>query len=223
MAKNKKRYSINWEDDAPVSFEVDGVEYENLEDIPEEADRLKLEAMLDSAEDAEFDAEFERISKELEQKKSNVSPEKIIVGVFTGVAVLMLLIAGISSVSNILKIGREERASGRVIEVRMERSYVNEEDRIVQEFYYPVVQFVASDGKRREVKMSEGSSWPSYEAGDEVVVLYEPDHPLDARIKSFDSSALMWILPGITGILGIAFLGVVLLVQRFLLSDETIP
>ena len=103
----------------------------------------------------------------------------------------------------------------------MERSYVNEEDRVVEEFYYPVVQFVADDGKRRSVKMSEGSSSPSYEVGNDVVVLYEPDHPLDARIKSFASSAGMWILPSITGILGIGFLVAVLAVTRVMSSEST--
>jgi len=92
---------------------------------------------------------------------------------------------------------------------------------VVEEFYYPVVQFVASDGKRRSVKMSEGSSSPSVEVGNEVVVLYEPDHPLDARIKSFGSSAGMWILPAITGTLGIGFLVAVLAVTRAMSAEES--
>jgi hypothetical protein len=41
-----------------------------------------------------------------------------------------------------------------------------------------------------------------------------------ARIKSFASSAGMWILPGITGILGIAFLGAVLVVHRLMFNSE---
>ena len=217
---NRKKYSINWEDDEPVSFEVNGVQYESLDDVPDESDRLKLEAMMNSAEDAQYDAEFAKMQAEAQQP-GRVSPEKIILWVFTGVAVLMLLIAGIATVSNVLKLSREESAPGRVTDVRMERSYVNEEDRVVEEYYYPVVQFVASDGRRREVKMSEGSSSPEYEVGDEVVVLYEPGHPLDARIKSFGSAALMWILPGITGILGIAFLGAVLLVQFVMQPDKS--
>ena len=57
----KKKYSINWDDDVPVSFEVDGVEYESLDDIPDETDRIKLEAMIDSASDAEIDAEFAKV------------------------------------------------------------------------------------------------------------------------------------------------------------------
>jgi hypothetical protein len=82
------------------------------------------------------------------------------------------------------------------------------------------VEFVAQDGKRRNVQLSEGSFPPAYEVGDEVTILYEPEHPLDARIKSFGSSALMWILPGITGILGIAFLGAVLVVRRVMFTSE---
>jgi len=218
----KKKYSINWEDDNPVSFEVNGAQYESLDDVPNEADRLKLEAMLDSSvdqeSDAEFDAEFAKAEKELE-RVDKIPFEKIILSVFTGVAALMLLIAGIASISNILKIIREESAPGRVVDVISQRSYINEQDRVVQEFYYPVVEFVASDGKRRSVQMTEGSSSPSHEVGDEVTVLYEPDHPLEARIKSFGSSALMWILPGITGVLGISFLVAVLVVRKVMLTS----
>jgi hypothetical protein len=214
----KKTYSINWEDDEPVSFEVDGVQYESLEDLPNESDRLKLEAMMNAAEDAEFDAEFEKIDHEIQQSQG-VAIEKIILPIFTGVAILMLLIAGISSVNNIRKINREESAPGRVTDVKMERSYVNEEDRVVEEFYYPVVEFTASDGRRRNIQLSEGSSPPSYEVGDEVTVLYEPDRPIDARIKSMSSSIGMWILPGITGIIGIGFLIAVLAVARVMSSS----
>ncbi|HNO32567.1 MAG TPA: DUF3592 domain-containing protein [Anaerolineales bacterium] len=220
----KKKYSIHWEDDLPVSFEVNGVEYKELEDIPDEDARRKLEAMIESAEDAEFDAEFndpefEKMRKDVE-RFSAVPVEKIVLWMFTGVAVLMLLITGIASYKNILKINREERAPGIVVDVVMEREYINEQDRIVREYYFPVVEFVAQDGKRRSLKMSEGSDPPSYEMGDEVTVLYDPDHPLDARIQSIESSALMWVLPGITGILGICFLAAVMLVQRVMLREE---
>ena len=214
----KKTYSIQWEDDEPVSYEVDGVQYESLEDIPEESDRLKLEAMMNAAEDAEFDAELEKIDQEM-QPSQGVAIEKIILPIFTGVAILMLLIAGISAVNNVRKINREESAPGRVTDVKMERSYVNEEDRVVEEFYYPVVEFMASDGRRRNIQMSEGSSPPSYEVGDEVTVLYEPDHPIDARIQSLSSTVLMWILPGITGIIGIGFLVAVLAVVKVMSSS----
>ncbi len=209
----RKQYSINWEDDLPVSFEVDGIRYERLEDVPDENDRLKLEAMMSSTEDAAFQAEFDKAWDEAQQKQGTPI-EKIILPIFTGVAILMLLITVISSIGNIRRISHEESAPGRVVEVKMLRSYVNEEDRVVQEYYYPVVQFVASDGKRREVQMSEGSFPASYEVGDEVIVLYKPEHPIEARIKSISSSAGMWILPAITGIIGIGFLIAVIAVVK---------
>jgi uncharacterized protein DUF3592 len=215
----RKKYSINWEDDEPVSFEVDGIQYESLDDVPNEDDRLKLETMMNSTLDAEFDAEFAKMDKDIQQT-NKVPFEKIILGIFTGVAVLMLLIAGIASVNNVLKMGREQDAPGRVVDMIQRREYVNEQDRIIEEYYYPVVEYVSFDGKSHRVQMNEGSSSPSHELGDEVVVLYEPGHPLDARIKSAGSSALMWILPGITGILGMAFLGAVIAVRKFMLPAE---
>jgi hypothetical protein len=216
----KKKYSINWEDDLPVSFEVNGVQYETIEDVPDEADRRKLEAMMDSSFDAEFnDPEFEQLRKETAQI-NGVAAEKIILGVFSGIAALMLLIAGIASFSNIMKLGRESSAPGRVIDMVKQREYVNQQDRIVRDYYFPVIEYVSSDGKTHTVQLTEGSQTPSYEIGDDVTVLYDPDHPLDARIQSFGSSALMWILPGITGILGLAFLGAVLAVRKLMPPAE---
>ena len=37
----KKKYSINWENDEPVSFEVDSLTYASLDDIPNWKDRDK--------------------------------------------------------------------------------------------------------------------------------------------------------------------------------------
>ena len=220
-----KKYSINWENDDPVSYEVDGVAYESLDQIPDEGDRAKLEAMMNASMDQEFEkevAEFDRdFKKEVEaQKKTSVQAEKLILGIFSGVAVLMLLIAFGSAASAILKMSKEENAPGRVVEIVKRREYVNEQDRVYQDYYFPVVEFVSADGRRHSVQMSEGSSSPSQEVGDEITVLYNPEHPLDARVKSFGSSALMWVLPGITGILGLAFLGAVLVVRRFMPSSE---
>lgn len=216
----KKKYSIQWDDDLPVSFEVNGQTYENLEDIPDPADRRKLEAMMDSTQEAEFDAEFEQAQKEMESSKG-FPVEKVILSVFTGIAVLMLIIASIASYRNIQKIYREESVPGVVVDLTMRPQYSEEDpSRVVGEIYYPVVEFVAKDGKRRTVQLDEGSFPPSYEAGDEVIILYEPDNPQDARIKSVGSSSLMWILPGITGILGIAFLGAVIAVRRLMPPAE---
>jgi hypothetical protein len=220
-----KKYSINWEDDEPVSFEVDGVLYESLDEIPDEADRERLTAMMDGSIEQQFEEEFKDFDRDLakaaeEAKKGAASMEKIVLGAFTGVAVLMLLIAVISSYRAVVRINKEESASGRVVEI-IERQYVNEEDRVVQDYYFPVVEYVSADGRPHTVHLTEGSSAPSHEVGDEVTVLYDPEHPLDARIKSFGSSALMWILPGITGILGLGFLGAVLIVRNVMKPTES--
>ena len=222
---SKKRYSINWENDEPVSFEVDEVVYESLDQIPDEGDREKLTAMLDASIDQQFEQEFKDFDQEFEKdseahKKTSAHAEKLILGSFTGVAVLMLLIAFVSSASAILKMNREESAPGRVVEIIQRREYVNEQDRVVQDYYFPVVEFLSKDGRRHTVHMTEGSSVPSHEVGDEVTVLYNPERPLDARIKSIGSAALLWILPGITGILGLGFLGAVMAVRKLMPSTE---
>lgn len=222
----KKKYSINWENDEPASFEVNGVLHESLDQIPDDADREKLASMLDAARDQDFEKEFKDLDKEFDREfkahqKSGVNAEKLILGIFSGVAALMLMIALVSAFRAVSKMSSEESASGYVVDVVVQRAYVNEQDRIVQEYYHPVVEFTARDGRRRSVQMSEGSSSPYYEAGDEVTVRYDPDHPLDARIKSAGSDALMWILPGITGMLGLSFLGAVMAVRRFMPQTET--
>jgi hypothetical protein len=221
-----KKYSINWERDEPVSFEVDGVPYESLDQIPDEADRERLTAMMDASQDQQFEKEFEDFDKEFEKdweahKRTSANAEKIILGIFSGVAAIMLLIALLSSVGAILKMSREETAAGRVVEIIQRREYVNQQDRVIQDYYYPVVQFVSQDGRRHSVQMTEGSSAPSHEVGDEVTVLYNPERPLAARIRSFGSSALMWVLPGITGILGLAFLCAVLAVRKLMPPTES--
>ena len=222
----KKKYSINWEDDLPVSFEVNGTQYETLDDVPDNTDRRRLESMLeasseDDVEEVDFnDEEFKQLREDVE-KISKFPVEKVILWAFSGIAGIMLLVAGTSAFNALAKISREESAPGRVVDMIERRQYVNEQDRIVEEYYYPVVEYVSSDGKRHTVQLSEGSNPASYEVGDEVTVLYEPEHPMDARIKSFDSSALMWVLPGITGILGIAFLVAVLAVWKVMLPEPT--
>jgi hypothetical protein len=221
----KKTYSIHWEDDEPTSFEVDGVSYASLEQVPDQADRARLEAMMNASMEQEFEKEFEEFDKEFKRdweahQKTSAKAEKLILGIFTGVAILMLLIAVASSASAILKMNREESAPGRVVEILHRREYVSEQDRVVQDYYFPIVEYVSADGRRHTVHMTEGSSAPAHEVGDEVTVRYNPDRPLDARIQSFGSSALMWIWPGITGILGLAFLGAVIVVRKLMTPAE---
>ena len=218
MAK-RKRYSINWEDDLPVSFEVNGVQYEKLEDVPNEEDRRKLQAMLDSSMEADLnDPEFEKMIKETQQI-NGASAEKLIVHIFTGIAAVLLMVAGISAITTINKLGREESVPGTVVDV-VEQRYEDPETDNVSYYYVPVVEFKPRDGQRMRVQLTEGSNPPSHEVGDEVTILYEPENPSDARIQSWGSTALMWLLPGITGTVGIGFLIAVLAVQKYLLADS---
>jgi hypothetical protein len=213
---SKKKYSINWENDEPASFEVDGVSYASLDDVPNWKDRDKLAAMVQAASEDDFeDVKFdEKEFEELRKAAEDPTMERWVLGGFTGIAVLMILIALISSFNNIRKISKEESAPGRVVDVVVRRELLNEENDIVRDFYYPVIEFTASDGRRRTVQVSEGSDSPYYEKGNEITVRYDPEHPLDARIKSASSSALMWTLPSITGVLGIAFAGAVFIVKK---------
>jgi hypothetical protein len=218
MAK-KKSYSINWEDDKVISFTVNGVAYTSLPDVPNLQDRRRLEMMMNNVPaDDDFESEAEpEIDFEAEREKTirEVNQaQNIILWVFGGVAVVMLLVAFFSAWSAISQLAREESAPGTVVEVVARRQYIDQQDDITEEYYYPVVRFTAEDGRRREVQMTEGSNWLEYEAGDAVTVRYNPERPLDARIDSLGSTMLLWILPSITSILGLAFGGAVLVVNR---------
>ena len=217
-----KKYSINWENDEAVSFEVDGVTYTSLDDVPKERDRNKLAAMMDAAaddeafEDVKFDEkEFEELRKAAEEP----TMERWVLGGFTAIAVVMLLITAIATFFNIQKIAKEESAPGRVVDVVVQREVVDQKNNIVRNYYYPVVEFTALDGHKRTAQLSEGSDSPYYEKGDEVTIRYDPGHSLDARIKSAGSSGLMWILPVITGILGIAFAFAVIVVRKVMATE----
>ncbi|MCX6058785.1 MAG: DUF3592 domain-containing protein [Chloroflexi bacterium] len=212
----KKKYSINWENDEPSSFEVNGVTYNSLNDIPDWKDKDKLSAMIVAASEDDFEEVKldEKEIEELQKAADDPTMERWVLGGFTAIAVIALLITVFSTFSNIQKIGKEESTPGRVVDVITRREVVDPQNNIVRDYYYPVIEFVALDGHKRTVQVSEGSDSAFYEKGDEVTVAYDPEHPLDARIKSAGSSALMWILPSITGILGIAFAGAVFVVRK---------
>jgi len=206
-----KKYSVNYEDDRLVSVEVDGVLYDDPEQIPDPQDRDKiLQLMAGSSEDdfddffdEDFDRNFEAEFQELERQSARFPT--LIVGVFLAIAVIMLAIAAISGYFNFRRLSREKSASGQVVNlvVRRSQSDSNQES---QEYYYPVIEYILPDGSRQHVQLSEGSWPPSYSVGEPVTVLYDPGHPQDARIQSLSSTLLMWIVPGVTGLVGIAFL-----------------
>ncbi|MEI6288832.1 MAG: DUF3592 domain-containing protein [Chloroflexota bacterium] len=204
-----KKISVNWENGKAVSFEVNGKIYSSLEEIKNQADRKKVKAILDASAAEEGS----------DKRKSFFSMERMVLTAFTIVAIVMLIITFISSSSAISTLMQEKSAAGVVMDNIVQREYENKQDRIYTDYYFPVVSFTANDGKRRQVQMSVGSDSLDYEKGDEVTVLYDPKHPLDARIKSFGGAALLWILPVITGILGVSFLTAVVVVKKVMLTE----
>lgn len=68
--------------------------------------------------------------------------------------------------------------------------------------YRPVVSFVASSGQRVRFSAMAHSNPPEYEPGASVRVLYDPERPHDARIRSFNE---LWLLPILLGGLGSIF------------------
>ncbi len=225
---SQKKYSINWEDDEPVSFEVDGILYKDLDEVPDEVDREKLSTMMEGAFEVKAQEEFKNFDEEAFKKeiaagqKEGDAVLKLVQRIFLGVAVILLLVAGILSFSAVSTMNKEKSAIGLVVDMVKQQGYLTEQDRtnnVARDYYSPVVKFTSTDGRQHSVQMAERSSPPAYEVGEEVTVRYDPQHPLNAHIES--SRGEMWIAPGITGVLGLIFLGVVLAVRKFMPVEES--
>ena len=65
---------------------------------------------------------------------------------------------------------------------------------------YPVVQFRAEGGELIEFEHRVGSNLPLYRVGQEVPVLYDPERPGRATIRSFTS---LWLFCIVTTLLGV--------------------
>ena len=104
----KKKYGVQWEDEKAVAFEVDGVRYASLKEIPDPQDRRKLQKMLSAASSPDFDAEdWEATRKEADKA------QQIILWVFSGVAALMLLITAIAAWLNLTQVANERSTARR--------------------------------------------------------------------------------------------------------------
>ncbi|OGO36752.1 MAG: hypothetical protein A2W35_04810 [Chloroflexi bacterium RBG_16_57_11] len=185
----EKKYSIQWQGDEVVSFEVDGVQYESLDEVPDEADREKLLGLMAGTREIELGT----------PARPSINLGLIVLTVFIGVAALMCVISVLTGVSTWRGMSREVEAPGQVVEM------VTRKDEQGNEFYYPVVAFSLADGSRQTVQMAEGSWPPSFAVGDEVKVLYDPGKPLEARVKSTSGTVSLWIWTMVTGVLAVAF------------------
>lgn len=208
LTSKKKRYAVTLSGDRVTSVEVDGKRYASAGEIPDPSDADKMALIVSDLND--FGDSGVEMHLPAQAAGKEFPFEKLILGIFAGVAVLLLAVAAWSTYSAIREMGREVSAPGRVVDL-IER--VGDDEREWDPYYYPVVQFPVASGFIRTVEIPEGSRPSSYEIGDEVTVLYDPRDPEDARIQSFFSAVGHFILPAITGFLGIAFLGGVFFVK----------
>lgn len=149
--------------------------------------------------------------------------ERVVVGVFTLVSAALLIVAVLTGLNTARRLAREVKTDGRVVDMTRRVVEVprdaNAPDRrpgvIDRELFFPVVEFTLPDGTRKTVQTAEGAWPPAYETGQAVVVLYDRDHPLDARIASPAGTLLGWTWTLITGALGFAFATAAALARRF--------
>jgi len=127
---------------------------------------------------------------------------KIIKYVFTTIGALMLVgtFFAYTSASNFV----EQSISTRGVVVEMLRSRPSSSSSNSY-MYKPVVQFVDKNGSEIEFMSSTSSNPPSYGVGESVEVLYNPESPNDAKIKSFFS---IWGVVTILGVIGVVFFAV---------------
>lgn len=135
-----------------------------------------------------------------------------------GLGLISAAAAAVSAVRSQRAIDAAAQADGLV--VAFEQRTANPSDpREDASEYHPVVRFkVPGDGGAGVIEFVApvGANPPAYTAGDEVVVLYDPQHPEAARLKAFRS---FWLVPLALG----AFAGTALalaLASRVLLSGS---
>jgi uncharacterized integral membrane protein len=145
--------------------------------------------------------------------KPSATPN-IIVVIFLAVAVLMFAIAAVSAVSSGRALARERTAPGTVTDFAIRQAA----DGTL--YYRPVVVFALPDGARRTLPVAEEGIDPAYKVDEAVTIAYDPERPDTARIKTSASTAAMWILPLIMGILGAAFLGATLFARWVLRARD---
>ena len=184
-----KKYSVNMQDDEIISVEVNGVRYKTLDQVPDEDDRDKLQALMASSSGMDLEMPTEQPA----------ALPKFFPFIFLGVSILMLLITAISAVIIGRGLAIEKSTPGYVVDL------VSRRDSNGNEYFYPLVEFYLPDNSRQTVQLPEGSWPPAYEKGQAVTVAYDPAQPRNARVLSTGGTITLWTLPIITGVLCLAF------------------
>ncbi len=119
----------------------------------------------------------------------------VVYALFALVGASMLIGACFIATNTLYFTAKAQLTEGRVVENVRRRSGDSDT-------YYPVVEFVTTDGQHVQVMSSPGSTPPTYDVGESVDVLYRPDNIDDARINSFLS---LWLGAIIMGSIGSVF------------------
>lgn len=213
----QEQISIKMEDGQLTYIEVNGVQYDNLDEIPNLQDRAQIEAILlesngedfDTSLDASFQEEFRKM-----QQQSRIFPLAIAV-IFGMVAVILLAVSVASTFQALHRLRIEQAATGQVVKMVERRILEESQPDHYQVYAYPVVAFSLANGQQEQVELEEGAWPPAYKAGDQVTVLYDPEQPEQARIQSATGGLFLWLWPAVTGFVGLTFLMVSLMFFRF--------
>jgi hypothetical protein len=190
----RTKYTIIFEDNEPVSIEINGKKYTSPDQISNDLDRARVIRMMFADPDT---------SSEISEVDSS-DLTRILTWVFASAAALMLIIALTAGVIVGQAAGREISAAGVVVALRQDRGSDG------SSYFYPVVEFKLPNGETQTLRSNAGTNPPAYRQGDAVTVLFDPQQPEQARIQSFGSSFDRWIVSIITGILGLAMAGAAL-------------
>jgi hypothetical protein len=190
---------------------VDGNVYRRVEDIPDLKDREMIAHMIpdenDPPDEDDLELEFRESLDEM-----NRAPKPfawLLLAVLGGVAAVMMIIMVSSAISTVQTLSREQSTAGVVVDT-VSRPHRDSETGAVTFYIYPLVEYTTVGGTVLRVELPEGSTSPVYKVGDEVIILYNPANPRDARIDSTSSGLMMWITPGVTFLVGAGFLAAAL-------------
>ncbi|MDO1451473.1 DUF3592 domain-containing protein [Rhodocytophaga aerolata] len=124
--------------------------------------------------------------------------------IFLLIGAILFTIAGFTFYNQQQFLDKAHVASGRVIEVRKDRSSKGGRT------FYPIVEFIDQQGKSIRFNSSFSSSPPAYEVGELVEVYYDYNNPYQAEIKGFFPQ---WLAVLISSTMGLIFstIGIVIL------------
>jgi hypothetical protein len=213
----EEQISIKMDDGQLTYIEVNGVQYETLDEIPDPQDRSQIEAIVLDSNSQAFETSLE---SSFEEEFRNMQQKPIIfpmaIAVIFGMAAVILLVVAVASIFQALhRLQIEQAATGQVVKMVERRILDDSQPDHYQVYAYPVVEFSLANGQQEQVKLEEGAWPPAYKAGDQVTVLYDPEQPEQARIQSTTGGLFLWLWPAVTGFVGLTFLMVSLLFFRF--------